>query len=85
MDQEKKIGRKNFVACNGTYFNKTNLTFYYTTIYGKLLKLITQYVTYFVESLEFSCEKLGTSKYRTGMVFAMISGLAQSVFITGFT
>jgi hypothetical protein len=58
MDQEKKTGRQNFVACNDTYFNKTNITFYYTTIYGKLLKLITQYVTYIVESLECSCEKL---------------------------
>jgi len=85
MDQEKKTGRQNFVACNVTYFKKTNLTFYYTAFYGKLLKLITQYVTYFVESLECSCEKLGTSKCRTGTVFVTISGLVRSVFIIGFT
>jgi hypothetical protein len=72
------------VTCNVTYCNKTNLTFYYTAIYGKLLKLITQYVTYFAESLECSCEKLDTSKYRVGIVFAMISGLARSVFVIGF-
>ena len=60
MNQGKKTGRQDFVTDNVTYFNKINLTFYYTAIYGKLLKLITEYVTNFVESLECSCEKLGT-------------------------
>jgi hypothetical protein len=85
MDQEKKTGRQNFVAYNVTSFNITNLTFYYTTIYGKLLKVVTQYIINFVESLECSCGRLGTSKYRTGIVFAMISALARSVFINEFT
>jgi len=47
--------------------------------------VIIQYITNLVESLECSCEKLGTLNYRTGIVFAMILGLALSVFIIGFT
>jgi len=40
-EKKKKTGRQNFVAYNVTSFNKANLTFYYTAIYGKLLTLIT--------------------------------------------